>query len=92
MVTKATEVTGCSDCPFVQRDDWVGEPDACAISDANVVRKGPPPKPCPLRQGPVTTLLKSASCPECGANGYQDGEKLHAFRPGHGVCSKLGPQ
>ncbi len=99
----ATEVTGCSDCPFRENYDGMGQfchlamtevlklPDAEHDDhevDTDEVPEGETPDWCPLRKGPATILLKSASCPECGANGYQDGEKLHGLT-GHGVCSKL---
>lgn len=54
---REAKVTGCNDCPVVNRDDWWGEPNGCNISDAHVSPKGPPPKSCPLRAGLVTIRL-----------------------------------
>ncbi len=100
-----TEITGCSDCPFCPNwDEFKGTP--CRIQvlkaesppipfdedfDVGGILRGETPDWCPLRQGPVTILLKSATCSECGVNGYQDGEKLHGALHGSPLrsCSKL---
>ena len=58
----AVTVTGCGDCPFHNRRVAAGYPYVCThpvSPDSAITERSapPPPKWCPLRQGPTTIEL-----------------------------------